>query len=111
VSQGFSELLITPVGYAMIGRIAPPQLQGVLMGTWMLVSGVAASLSPYFSNAMNKTESTNPLLTNSDYLHVFNQLSFWAAFGAIFLYFISKKMGSYINNTDQSKHTAVAIIT
>ena len=68
ISQGFAELLIAPVGYAMIGRIAPPQLQGVLMGAWMLVSGVAASLSPYFSNAMTKANSLNPLVTNSDYL-------------------------------------------
>ncbi|WP_447531318.1 POT-type proton-dependent oligopeptide transporter, partial [Legionella pneumophila] len=68
ITQGIAELLIGPVGYAMIGKISPPQLQGVLMGTWMMVSGVSASLSHYFSNAMTKAESTNPLLSNGDYL-------------------------------------------
>ena len=58
ITQGMAELLIGPIGYAMIGRIAPPQLQGILMGTWMLVLGVAASFSHYLSNAMVKTEST-----------------------------------------------------
>lgn len=106
VSQGLAELLIGPVGYAMIGRIAPPQLQGVLMGTWMLVSGVAASLSPYLSNAMSKTESTNPLLTNSDFLQVFKQLGIWALFGSIMLYFISRKIGNIINNSEQSLDTS-----
>ncbi|VEG89593.1 proton-dependent oligopeptide transporter (POT family) [Legionella spiritensis] len=91
ITQGVAELLIGPVGYAMIGRISPPQLQGVLMGTWMMVSGVSASLSHYFSNAMTKTESTNPLLSNGDYLHVFNQLGMWALLGGVFLYFDCKK--------------------
>lgn len=94
IAQGLSELLITPVGYAMIGRIAPPHLQGVLMGAWMLVTGVAASISPYFSNAMTKTESLNPLLTNSDFLDVFKQLGLWSLGGAIGLYFISRTIKS-----------------
>ncbi|HHT9843878.1 TPA: peptide MFS transporter [Legionella pneumophila] len=101
-AQALAELLIGPVGYAMIGRISPPQLQGVLMGTWMMVSGVAASLSHYFSNAMTRTESTNPLLSNSDYLHVFNQLGLWALLGAFFLYLIARKIKSVIEQTVDS---------
>lgn len=101
-TQAIAELLIGPVGYAMIGRISPPQLQGVLMGTWMMVSGVSASLSHYFSNAMTKGESTNPLLSNGDYLHVFNQLGFWALLGAVFLYLISKKIRPVIEQKPDS---------
>lgn len=67
ITQSLAELLIGPVGYAMIGRISPPQLQGILMGTWMMVSGVSASLSHYFSNAMVKSQATNPLVTNGDF--------------------------------------------
>jgi POT family proton-dependent oligopeptide transporter len=106
VAQGLAELLITPVGYAMIGRIAPPQLQGVLMGTWMLVAGVAASLSPYFSNAMVKTESLNPLVTNNDFLYVFKQLGLWSLLGAIGLYLISRKIGNHINTASHSRDSA-----
>ncbi|KTD65353.1 peptide MFS transporter [Legionella spiritensis] len=102
VTQAMAELLIGPVGYAMIGRIAPVKLQGVLMGTWMMVSGVAASLSHYFSNAMVKTQSVDPLITNPDYLHVFNQLGLWAIAGAIFLYCIAGKIRSFMEDKAES---------
>ncbi|KTD69995.1 proton-dependent oligopeptide transporter (POT family) [Legionella santicrucis] len=102
ITQAIAELLIGPVGYAMIGRISPPQLQGVLMGTWMMVSGVSASLSHYFSNAMTKGESTNPLLSNGDYLHVFNQLGMWALLGAVFLHLIAKRIKTVIEQKSDS---------
>lgn len=100
ITQAIAELLIGPVGYAMIGKISPSQLQGILMGTWMMVSGVSASLSHYFSNAMTKGESSNPLLSNSDYQHVFNQLGMWALLGAVFLYLIAKKINHVIEKKD-----------
>ena len=36
VLQSIGELLISPIGYAMIGKLAPRQYQGVMMGSWML---------------------------------------------------------------------------
>ncbi|OGV48068.1 MAG: transporter, partial [Legionellales bacterium RIFCSPHIGHO2_12_FULL_42_9] len=102
-AQACAELFIGPVGYAMIGKIAPAHLQGILMGTWMLVSGVAASISHYFSNAMVKTTATDPLLTNADYLQVFQQLGAWALGGALFLYLLSKKIGSFIDSADETE--------
>jgi POT family proton-dependent oligopeptide transporter len=99
IMQGIAELLLAPVGYALIGRIAPPHLQGVLMGSWMLVSGLAAFFSQYFSNAMVKTEHSNPLLTNDDFLHVFKQLGCSALIGSILLFFISRRIRNYIDNS------------
>ncbi|HAU1150800.1 TPA: peptide MFS transporter [Legionella pneumophila] len=99
IAQAIAELLIGPVGYAMIGRIAPLKLQGILMGTWMMVSGVSASLSQYFSNAMVQTQATDPLITNSDYLHVFCQMGLWALVGGIFLYLIAGKIKNLIDET------------
>lgn len=101
--QGIAELLLAPVGYAVIGRIAPPHLQGILMGSWMLVSGLAAYFSQYFSNAMVKTEQSNPLLTNGDFLQVFKQLGCSALIGSILLFFISRRIRTYMDkegNTD-----------
>lgn len=110
VAQSIAELLIGPVGYAMIGQIAPAKLQGILMGTWMMVSGVSASLSHYFSNAMVKTESLDPLQTNVDYLHVFNQLGTWALMGGIFLYFISGKLRNLMDSTQEETRISPEII-
>jgi POT family proton-dependent oligopeptide transporter len=33
VLQSIGELLISPVGYAMIGRLAPQKYQGIMMGS------------------------------------------------------------------------------
>lgn len=101
VTQAIAELFIGPVGYAMIGRIAPSHLQGLLMGSWMLVSGVSASLSHYFSNSMIKSESSNPLLSNLDYYYVFNELGVWALAGALFLYLIGGKLRLFMNEVPE----------
>ena len=101
VAQACAELFIGPVGYALIGKIAPVHLQGILMGTWMMVSGVSASISHYFSNAMVKTTATDPLVTNVDYLQVFEQLGLWALGGALCLYLISKLIGSFVDDVDE----------
>ncbi|WP_419418829.1 peptide MFS transporter [Legionella sp. D16C41] len=102
ITQALSELLIGPIGYAMIGKIVPIKLQGLLMGTWMMVSGVASSLSHYFSNLMVKTSSIDPLVTNSDYFSVFNQLGSWALLGAVCLYFISRKIKKFLDKPNKN---------
>lgn len=99
IMLALAELLIGPVGYAMIGKISPAKMQGVLMGTWMMVSGVSSSLSHYFSNSMMKSDSIDPLVTNPDYAHVFIQLTLWSALGAIFLYILSSRLKGVIETT------------
>src|SRR6202165_2248244 len=49
VLQSIGELLIMPIGYAMIGKLAPKQYQGVMMGSWMLVTGLASLFAGDFS--------------------------------------------------------------
>lgn len=69
------ELFSSPIGYAMIGQLAPVHLQGVMMGTWMMITGVSATLSGYFSNmALGSSTVTDPLLTNPSFSHTFNLL-------------------------------------
>jgi POT family proton-dependent oligopeptide transporter len=51
VLQSIGELLIMPIGYAMIGKLAPKQYQGVMMGSWMLVTGLASLFAgDFFGN-------------------------------------------------------------
>ena len=69
VLQSIAELLISPIGYAMIGRLAPRQYQGIMMGTWMLLTGVASVFSSYFSGLVPEARvglaaSTNPIYTS-----------------------------------------------
>lgn len=97
--QSIGELLISPVGYAMIGRLAPAKLQGVMMGTWMMVTGVSATLSNYFSNLMvGKSLSTNPLVTNEAFSHVFSFLGWSAILAAVVLVLLSSYLTRLISD-------------
>jgi POT family proton-dependent oligopeptide transporter len=79
VFQSIGELFISPIGYAMIGQLAPLRLQGLMMGTWMMTTGVAATLSDYFSKmALGITHSADPLVTNSSFSHTFSLLG-WSS--------------------------------
>jgi POT family proton-dependent oligopeptide transporter len=75
ILQSLGELFISPIGYAMVGQLAPLRLQGLMMGTWMMITGVAATLSAYFSKmALGTTVTTDPLITNASFSHTFGLL-------------------------------------
>lgn len=92
--QSLGELLIGPTGYAMIGKLATPKLQGLMMGSWMVVtgstSGVIASLLSI--SIAPKNIDTNPLVTNSSYEGLFISLSMLAFISATILFFIIPKV-------------------
>ncbi len=82
VFQSLGEILISPIGYAMIGQLIPSKLQGLMMGTWLMISGIAATLSNYFSQkSFDKTLLNNPLQTNPTFSSSFNILG-WSSIGA-----------------------------
>lgn len=86
----FGELCIGPIGYAMIGYLAPPKLQGIMMGTWCMLTGVASTLSGHFSKvALGTTNATDPLITNSSFGHTFNQMG-WVTVGVGVCIFLLK---------------------
>lgn len=97
ILQSIGELLISPIGYAMIGALAPTSLQGVMMGMWMLNTGVGATLSSYSSNLMIiGQESTSPLLTNEGYSHVFLMLGLFAIGSSVILFILVPKLRKLI---------------
>lgn len=79
ILQSIGELFISPIGYAMVGQLAPVRLRGLMMGVWMMITGIAAILSDHFSKmALGDTISTDPLVTNSSYSHTFGMLG-WSS--------------------------------
>ncbi|MBN9230391.1 MAG: MFS transporter [Legionella sp.] len=106
--QAIGELLIATVGYAMIGSLAPEKLQGLMMGIWMMASGIAATLSNYFSNLMTQSESLNPLISNEHYMSAFTQLGLYAIFGALILWLCSKTIENSIQKTSVEAIEGVA---
>jgi len=87
--QAVGELLISPVGYAMIGRLAPRQYQGVMMGAWMLVTGLASLFAGDLSGLIPQAKGNDPLATNPFYASLFGHLGWGSiAVGAVLLLLI-----------------------
>jgi len=72
--QSLGELLISPIGYAMIGKLAPRQYQGIMMGSWMMVSGLASLFAGDFSGMIPEPGGTTALATNPEYATLFARL-------------------------------------
>lgn len=105
VLQSVGELLISPIGYAMIGYLAPAPLQGIMMGMWMLNTGVGATLSSYSSNLMiTGQDATSALATNQGYSHVFLMLGLIAIAASAVLFMLVPKLRSLMQ---EKKYSAV----
>jgi POT family proton-dependent oligopeptide transporter len=74
VLQSIGELLIMPIGYAMIGKLAPKQYQGIMMGSWMLVTGLASLFAGDFSGMIPEPAGTTAVATNPEYVKLFAAL-------------------------------------
>jgi POT family proton-dependent oligopeptide transporter len=74
VLQSIGELLISPIGYAMIGKLAPRQYQGIMMGSWMLVTGLASLFAGDFSGMIPNPTGTTAVATNTGYAKLFTEL-------------------------------------
>jgi POT family proton-dependent oligopeptide transporter len=74
VLQSVAELLISPVGYAMIGKLAPQKYQGVMMGAWMLLTGLASIFAGQLSKSIPTAADAAPQITNPFYAMLFGRL-------------------------------------
>ena len=74
ILQSIGELLISPIGYAMIGKLAPRQYQGIMMGSWMLVTGLASLFAGDFSGMIPEPTGTTAVATNAGYAKLFAEL-------------------------------------
>jgi POT family proton-dependent oligopeptide transporter len=74
IFQSLGELLISPIGYAMIGKLAPRQYQGIMMGSWMLVTGLASLFAGDFSGMIPEPAGSTALDTNAGYATLFAKL-------------------------------------
>ncbi|WP_240614057.1 peptide MFS transporter [Mixta theicola] len=97
--QSIGELLISPVGYAMIGKLAPTRYQGIMMGCWMMVTGVASILAGYVSALMPENSGSNALLTNPGYSHIFSLLGWGAAAVGLVMLFLIPLLRRLIQST------------
>jgi len=74
VLQSIGELLIMPIGYAIIGKRAPRQYRGVMMGSWMLVTCLASLFAGDSSGMIPEPSGTTAVATNPEYVKLFGAL-------------------------------------
>jgi len=110
--QSLGELLISPVGYAMIGKLAPQRHQGVMMGAWMLVTGLASLFAGDLSKSIPTAQDAAPQVTNAFYSMLFGRLG-WGTVGvgialALLIPFLRKLISD--KDTPQVDELAPAVL-
>ncbi|MGH8326876.1 MAG: MFS transporter, partial [Steroidobacteraceae bacterium] len=79
--QSAGELLISGLGLAMVARYVGPSRRGLMMGAWLLASGIAQYLGSFVANyASVPAGLTRPQQTLPLYTHLFWVLG-WVAVG------------------------------
>ncbi|WP_367607393.1 peptide MFS transporter [Legionella sp. W05-934-2] len=107
--QSIGELFISPVGYAMVGALIPPSMQGVMMGVWMMTSGVGSTLAGYSSWWMTVGQaSSDPIITNTNYSYVFSMLGLITLIVSILLLIITPKLNQLLAEKPLSAENADA---
>ncbi len=105
------EILIYPIGYAMVGALIPASMQGIMMGTWMLAAGIGTTLSTYQSNFIAmQSETISPLQTNVSYSSTFFYLGGLAIFAALILTLLLPTLRRWIE-PEQNKLANLTVST
>ncbi|MBV9575965.1 MAG: MFS transporter [Gammaproteobacteria bacterium] len=103
ILQSIGELFISPIGYAMVGQLAPVKLRGLMMGMWMMITGIAAILSDQFSKmALGTADTIDPLITNASYSHTFGILG-WSSIATGVILFISVPLIARLTHEKKNK--------
>ncbi|MDN5924830.1 MAG: oligopeptide:H+ symporter, partial [Xanthomonadales bacterium] len=111
VLQSVGELLISPIGYAMIGKLAPRKYQGIMMGSWMMVTGLASLFAGDFSGMVPEPIGNNPILTNPDYATLFAKLGWGSVAVGIALVILIPFLRKLIKGNDTpADATPVAVV-
>ncbi|WP_115717034.1 peptide MFS transporter [Gallaecimonas mangrovi] len=82
--QSVGELLISGLGLGMVARYVAPGLRGLMMGAWLLATGLSQYLGSVVANfASVPKDITSPLQTLPLYTNLFQVLGWVALGGAI----------------------------
>lgn len=108
ILQTTGELCLSPVGVAMIGRLAPQGKQGLLLGIWAMVSGIASMVSKFLSQMMVFPNlNSAPSSEIQSFNHVFTIIGWEAIIAGVFLLicvpFVKRLMNETVISSPQLK--------
>lgn len=69
--QTIGELLLSPVGLAMVTRLSPRHLAGMMMGVWFLTQSAAFAIGGWLATLSNVPKEATDLNSLSIYTHAF----------------------------------------
>ncbi len=103
VLQSLAELLLSPIGYAMIGRLAPAKYQGIMMGSWMMVTGLGSLFAGDFSGMVPEPQGTTALATNPEYAQLFTSLGLGSLLVGVVLVLLIPVLRRLIGDADPAR--------
>ncbi len=66
------EMLLSPIGLAMVTELSPPHLTGMMMGVWFMALGYGGELSGFLASKASIPKSLTDLATTNEiYFHTF----------------------------------------
>lgn len=100
--QSFAELMLQPIGLAMMTAMAPRNLSGLMVGTWFLASAISNAIAGSVAKVADVSKSLDsPTHSAHIYAHAFGIYGWWAigiGFIALLLVpFLSRIMDEYRN--------------
>lgn len=93
--QTIGELLLSPIGLAMITRLSPPNLVGMMMGVWFLMSSTGFLIGSFLATWADVPKDVTPEVSALIYSHAFTLygvLSMVLALGSFLLVPYLKKL-------------------
>lgn len=94
--QTLGELLLSPVGLAMITVLSPQKIRGLMMGVWFFALAAATTLAGQLAKLTENAASLVKPMAAIVYGHAFLTYGGLAVMFALLLLFSSKKLGQLI---------------
>jgi POT family proton-dependent oligopeptide transporter len=102
--QSCGELLVSPVGLAMITQLSPKPMAGMMMGAWCFAIAIANSLAGVISQQSTVHYSKNSvLLPAQTYSFVFGELGALAIISSVLIFAMIPKLKKIILHTEYEK--------
>jgi POT family proton-dependent oligopeptide transporter len=94
--QTIGELLISPIGLAMVTRLSPRHLVGMMMGVWFLTQSAAFSIGGLLSTLSDVPKGVSSLVSSEIYAKAFNWYGLIAMVLAIISFLLVPKLKKLI---------------
>lgn len=95
------ELLLAPIGMAMIVKLSPPRMTGLMMGSWYLSFAVASIVAGVVSRAtIVESADHDPLTTSPVYAEVFGWLGLSAISAGLLILALRSRLNRLISEVE-----------